>query len=400
MFEIFKEINWTLICTLIVVSAVVSWAGDAVGMRLGKKRITIFRLRPKYTSRLISVITGIGIALVTLLVVSFASETVRTALFSMNFMQNQITSLTEELQKNKDSLQGMSMQLFENKGELQEKQSALSDVEKKLGDASKSLSSTKKQLADMKALKDKTESESQELIKEKLRLEGEAAKLNANVSQLNAEAKQLKAGIQRLREGRVAAMAGEMLAQSVIQPNKLDSSAAVDHFLSSLSEEARALLAYRFGKKGSEVQAPQISAESAETVKKEIARSPSRWVVRMTALSNAVEGEPVMAKVAAVRTRQIYKAKEVLSEVKFAAGMSKDKVEDQVFRALKEVNASAARDGVLRDPLTGNLGSIDTGEFMDSIEKIAESKKETTLQITAAGDIYTEGPVRVKFNLK
>ena len=55
---------------------------------------------------------------------------------------------------------------------------------------------------------------------------------------------------------------------------------------------------------------------------------------------------------------------------------------------------------MLRDPLTGNLGSIDTGEFMDSIEKIAESKKETTLQITAAGDIYTEGPVRVKFNLK
>ena len=400
LFEIFREINWTLICTLIVVSAVVSWVGDVVGMKLGKKRITLLKLRPKYTSRLISVITGVGIAMVTLFVVSFASETVRTALFSMNFMQNQITSLTEEVQKNKESLQGMSMELFESKGDLQEKQLALSEVEKKLGDASKSLSATQKQLSDMKARKEKTETESKELIKEKLKLENDTAKLNATVSQLNTEARQLKAGIQRLREGRVAALAGEVLAQSVVLPNKIDSAAAASQFLDAIGEEARALLAYRFGKKASEVQAPQISIETADAVKKEVTHSSSRWVVRLTALTNAVEGEPVMAKATAYRTRQIYKAKEVLAEVKFEAGLSKEKVEDQVFRALKGVNESAARDGVLRDPLTGNLGSIDTGEFMDSIEKIVASKKETTLQIAAAADIYTEGPVRVKFNLK
>ena len=400
MFEIFKEINWTLICTLIVVSAVVSWAGDVVGMKLGKKRITFLKLRPKYTSRLISVITGVGIAMVTLLVVSFASETVRTALFSMNFMQNQITSLTEEVQKNKESLQGMSMELFESKGNLEEKQLALSEVESKLGDASKSLSATQKQLADMKALKDQTESESRELIKEKLKLESETAKLDASVAQLNAEAKQLKAGIQRLREGRVAAMAGEVLAQSVVLPHKIDSGAEADRFLSGACEEARAQLAYRFGKKSSEIKLPQISGESAETVKKEIINSPSRWVVRFTALANAVEGEPVEVKATAYRTHQIFKTDEVLAEVKFVSGLSKEKVEDQVFRALRGINDSAAKSGVLRDPLTGNLGSIDTGEFMNAIEKITDNKKDTTLQIAAAADIYTEGPVRVKFNLK
>ena len=104
MFEIFKEINWTLIGTLIFVGAIVSWAGDFIGMKLGKKRITVFKLRPRHTSRIITVLTGIGIAIITLFAISTASETVRTALFSMNYVQNQVTNLTAELQKNRTNL--------------------------------------------------------------------------------------------------------------------------------------------------------------------------------------------------------------------------------------------------------------------------------------------------------
>lgn len=109
MFELFREMNWSLLGTLAIVSAVVAWVGDIIGMKLGKKRVTFLKLRPKYTSRIISVITGIGIALFTLLVISIASEPVRTALFSMNYVQNQITTLTAELQQNRTNLQGMEV---------------------------------------------------------------------------------------------------------------------------------------------------------------------------------------------------------------------------------------------------------------------------------------------------
>ena len=97
MFEIFREMNWILLGSLIVVSALVSWAGDVIGMRLGKKRITFLNLRPKYTSRIISVVTGVGIAVATLLILSVASEQVRTALFSMQFVQRQLTDLIGSL---------------------------------------------------------------------------------------------------------------------------------------------------------------------------------------------------------------------------------------------------------------------------------------------------------------
>ena len=122
MFELIKEMNWNLLGTLIIVSSLVAWVGDVVGMKLGKKRITFLNLRPKHTSRIISIMTGIGIAIFTLFVISIASEPVRTALFSMNYVQNQITSLTAELQKNRSSLQGMEVELFASKGDLEDKQ--------------------------------------------------------------------------------------------------------------------------------------------------------------------------------------------------------------------------------------------------------------------------------------
>jgi len=128
LFELFREINWSLLGTLAVVSALVAWAGDIIGMKLGKKRVTFLKLRPKYTSRIISVITGIGIALFTLLVISVASEPVRTALFSMNYVQNQITNLTAELQQNRANLQNMEVELFKSKGDVIEKQEELNSL--------------------------------------------------------------------------------------------------------------------------------------------------------------------------------------------------------------------------------------------------------------------------------
>ncbi|MCE5201956.1 MAG: DUF3084 domain-containing protein [Synergistaceae bacterium] len=399
MFELLKEMNWSLLGTLIIASAIVAWAGDIIGMKLGRKRITFLKLRPKYTSRIISVLTGVGIAIVTLFVVSAASEPVRTALFSMNYVQNQITNLTAELQKNRSDLQGMEVELFESKGDLQEKQDELMRVEQKLSRATKSLEEARLQLVEMKAVKEKTEKEQRELQMEKSRLQSESKKLEESVKLLKEESEQLKAGIQRLREGRIAALTGEILAQGVISANVITEQ-QIDQIIDRLADEGRTLLAYRFGKKTEDIESLQVDNESIEKVKKTLTRSPGRWLVRLTALTNAVEGEPVMAETEVFNTKLIFKAKEVLSEKRFESGMPREQVEELVFRALRDVNVHAAREGVLRNPLTGNVGSMDTAEFIDAIEKITESKTGIKLYIIAAEDIYTEGPVRVKLILK
>ena len=398
MFELLKEINWSLLGTLALVSALVAWVGDIIGMKLGKKRVTFLKLRPKYTSRIISVITGIGIALFTLLVISIAVEPVRTALFSMNYVQNQITNLTAELQQNRTSLQGMEVELFKSKGDVSDKQTELQSLEQKLTAGMKNLKEARTELENMTRLKVKTEEEQKVLSKEKVILEQESKKLGTSVASLKTEAEKLKADIQRLREGRIAAMTGERLAQGVISGSRM-TPLQVDQAVERLVEETQALLAYRFGTKPETIKRPLVDKNSIDSAKSALSKSSGRYLLRLTALSNAVEGEPVMAELETYSTKLIFNARGLLAEKIIKKGTSRGDLEEILFLMLRDVNARAAKEGVLRDPLSGNVGSIDTSEFMQALEDIMKSKSDSKLKIFAAEDIYTEGPVKIKFEI-
>ncbi len=396
MFELFREMNWSLLGTLAIVSAVVAWAGDIIGMKLGKKRVTFLKLRPKYTSRIISVITGIGIALFTLLVISVASEPVRTALFSMNYVQNQITSLTAELQQNRTNIQEMELELFRSKGDVIEKQEELQILEEKLSSGTKNLKEARSELEKMTILKDKTEEEQKMLLEEKAILEQESKKLEASVTALKQEAEKLKADIQHLREGRIAALTGERLAQGVISGPE-STAHQIDQAVDRLIGEAQALLAYRFGTKPESIKRPLVDKSSIDRAKSVISKTPGRYLLRLTALSNAVEGEPVMAELETYNSKLIFNSGDMLAEKDIKKGSSREDVEETLFIMLRDVNSRAVREGVLRDPLSGNVGSIDTSEFMQVIEYITNSKSDVRLRIFAAQDIYTEGPVKIRF---
>lgn len=398
MFELFREMNWSLLGTLAVVSAIVAWAGDIIGMKLGKKRVTFLKLRPKYTSRIISVITGIGIALFTLLVISVASEPVRTALFSMNYVQNQITSLTAELQQNRTNLQGMEVELFRSKGDVIDKQEELQALENKLEAGTASLKQARNELQEMTKIKEETEEEQKILLEEKAILEQESKKLEASVASLKQEAEKLKADIQRLREGRIAALTGEKLAQGVISSPEVTPQ-QVDQAVERLVAETQALLAYRFGTKPESIKSPLVDKSSIDSAKLLISNAPGRYLLRLTALSNAVEGEPVMAELETYSTKRIFSSGDMLGERNIKKGSSRQEIEETLFLMLRDVNLRAAKEGVLRDPLTGNVGSIDTAEFMQVIEYITKSNSDVSLKIFAAQDIYTEGPVKIRFKI-
>ena len=55
----------TLIFVLAVVGGVIALIGDRLGTRIGKKKLSIFGLRPRHTAVLVTVVTGICITTVT-----------------------------------------------------------------------------------------------------------------------------------------------------------------------------------------------------------------------------------------------------------------------------------------------------------------------------------------------
>jgi uncharacterized protein (DUF3084 family) len=88
-----------LIPVLIIVSGVVAYIGNMVGRATGRRRLTIFGLRPRYTAHLIAVLTGMVITVISLGSVLLVSQDARTGLFRLNELRQQISTAESRLRE-------------------------------------------------------------------------------------------------------------------------------------------------------------------------------------------------------------------------------------------------------------------------------------------------------------
>lgn len=93
-----------LVLTIALLGGVIALLGDRVGMKVGKKRLSLCGLRPKYTSMIITVVTGILIAGTTLLLLTLVSNDVRTALFRMKQLQTELAQTRTDLDEAEERL--------------------------------------------------------------------------------------------------------------------------------------------------------------------------------------------------------------------------------------------------------------------------------------------------------
>ena len=62
-----------IIFFIVALAGVIAYAGDRIGHQVGRKRLTLLNIRPRYTSTIIAVATGMIIALVVTLAAIFAT---------------------------------------------------------------------------------------------------------------------------------------------------------------------------------------------------------------------------------------------------------------------------------------------------------------------------------------
>lgn len=79
-----------IVLFIVVLAGAIAYMGDRVGHQVGRKRLTLFNIRPRYTSTIIAVATGMIIALVVTLGAIFASGQVKTAFFRLNEINAEI----------------------------------------------------------------------------------------------------------------------------------------------------------------------------------------------------------------------------------------------------------------------------------------------------------------------
>ncbi|MFH1542596.1 MAG: DUF3084 domain-containing protein [bacterium] len=86
-----------IILLLIIVGGSVAIIGNYTGRLIGRRRLSLFGLRPRHTAAAITMVSGILIALLTTGIILVISQDARTALFGLESLQQELALKEKEL---------------------------------------------------------------------------------------------------------------------------------------------------------------------------------------------------------------------------------------------------------------------------------------------------------------
>lgn len=411
-----------LIGVMIVTGGLIAFIGDKIGTKIGKKRLSIFGLRPRHTSIIITIITGILITGLSIGTLAIVSKDVRTALFGMEELNAAIASTRsaletatknledmqeeykradaelstardeisnlkneqQELEKESERLKEGNERLETEKNQLLAQNENLSNTNENLINANKNLSDTNSEL----------ENKNNALSETNNTLTQDNEKLSKDKSELEEHTKNLRDGLIAIREGDIVFRAGEVLASAVIKGNRSVESVSSD--MSRLADEVSKNIAERFGDStDSSVWIYQPELQSAIDT---ISKSKQDVVVRISAAGNLVRGEPIRTSLLLYPNEDIYSANDYIFSHSYEVKTNED-IERIVREFLTEVNHAAVEKGVLPDPITGNVGVMEGTQLYELMDKISASRGKITLIARARENVKSIGPLRLNIKV-
>ena len=393
-----------LIAALAVTGGAIAFIGDILGTKIGKKRLSIFGLRPRHTSNVITVITGILITVSTIGVMSVTSENVRTALFGMEELnanlaskQYELDDLSAELILTKNEYQQANNDLDKSKIEvedLKKEQLQLKEESDRLKDGNNQLSlSNAKLISDNELLNSNNEKlakDNEELAKNNTNLSSSNEKLKSDNQNLEKRNENLRNGLTAIREGDIVFRAGEILASAVIKGNR-----PIEEVIKDIEEVANAAtstVSERIGNNG-EGSVWIYQPELTEVVKL-ISENNQDVVLRIVAAGNLMRGEPVRTSLELYKNDKIYDKDEFIVSKAYDIQEGVD-AEQVVRHFLSEVNHAAAAKGVLSDPITGAVGVMEGSQFYQIVDAVSKAKGLVVLTAYAREATETMGPLRL-----
>lgn len=386
------EIGILIFCVLAVMGGLIAFLGDKIGSKVGKKRISLFGMRPKYTSILVTVLTGIMIALMTIGVLSALSENVRTALFGMEQLQGELGRLGSEVQQKNAELERSKAQLAEQTTEYNRMTERVRETNTQLALAQEQESYMRAQLQVVEEAYRKAQDDVHASAEEIAQLEAMRGELTENIQKLDAEAERLRTNIVSLREGQVIFRVGQMLSSAVVESH-LSADQARQVLVNVLNDTNRLLQKHLNAKE--DITLVRVLPATLEKASVALQDADQKKLVRVVAAGNIIYGEPAWVEFVIHDDLLLYQQGETVYAADLSAYSGRGNVEMSVLQFLQDVNQQAKQKGVLPDPLTGTVGQVDGLQLFNTIQEIAAKGGNVNLRAVAKQDIYTEGPVRI-----
>ena len=370
--------SFILVFTVIIISGLIAFVGDWVGLKIGKKRVTIFGLRPHSTAIFITIISGILIAIITVTILAISSNDVRTALFGMEELKEKLSYLSREVELK-------NMQLSSTKEDLKEKTTQLQEMEEKYQKLSEDIKNKTDQLEELSTIRER-------LIEEK-------DKLDKEVEELNAAIKALYSGIAWIREGEVILGSEEQIALTIIQGQRPIEEIKEELFR-FLNEASIKVLAMGAKKDERTNQVFIISQEEFEDMIQKIYDSDKEMIVRLLSSINVVEGEPIVARFNILENKLLFKIDEEIISEEIESSEVYSEVEKKLLSLLRKVNIIAVQEGIIPDPKTSFVGTVSPINLFDTVKTIIEAGTTMKVTVISIYDTWSTGPLKVRMEAK
>lgn len=394
-----------LIVVLVLTGGVIAFIGDRLGSKVGKKKLSLFGLRPRHTSILVTIITGILITTVTFGILAIASKDVRTALFGMDKLKAELNDKQYALEEASNDLASVTFDLNTTKEEYAKSKKDLEETQEDLEIAQQAAELLRQEQVALQNRNQELWSDNQTLIENNQSLAQNNQFLLANNESLKADNLELEKtnndlqeGIENIRERPIIYRVGELLASGVIK--KTDDPVKIQNDLNQIIALANSKIIDRLGTEGSKDGVWIYPIEYQKAMDR-LKQAKGDTVIRLIVAANLVKGDPVLTELEMHPNRVVYQENEFVYQKIYNVPIDGSNSEMLISDFLRNVNMTAINNGILPNPLTGTVGVIN-GNQIYAIEKaLAENRgKDVLISAFAASDTEVLGPLRLHIYLK
>ena len=375
--------GWALILVLLVLGGVLSTLGDRLGSRVGKARLSLFKMRPRRTAVLITVLTGSLISALSLGLLLLVSRQLRVGLFELDALQ-------ARLQDSRRQLDAAERERNETRTETNRIAAELKQSQQRADTLRRELAPLQNERAQLEAERERLSLDIAARDADIQRTEAELNSVRNRIRSGEQELKELERNLVALRRGSVVISSGQTLARATVRLEAPDQAKqAVDRLLQEANVNAYGKVRPGEAPERQLIRVPRSDVERLQT----ILRKPDTWVISLRSATNVLRGETAVYAFPEVRpNRPVAQNGDVLATTTLQPN---ERTPEGILTRLNLLLASAYAEGQRRGSLTEGL-PFDGAALSQLAETLIEGPSQSVvLKVIASGGSASADPVVV-----
>ncbi|MGV0101895.1 DUF3084 domain-containing protein [Nostoc sp. DSM 114167] len=385
--------GYILIAAILILGGVIATVGDRIGTRVGKARLSLFKLRPKNTAVLVTIFTGGLISASTLGILFAADEGLRKGVFELEDIQT-------DLRQKREQLKTAETQKSQVEGELNQARIAQAKAQQDLQAINQSLQAANAKQRETQAQLNRTISQQAQTQTQLQRTQGQLdrvvtqyQKAIAELQSVYDQRKELQAAVELLKteRQRLYAEAKKAIDEAKTAIEKRDRELANRQEAIEARDQKIAQLDQLIQKRNLEVVAREQVIAKRESRLKELEAQQEELEQEVARLEKYYQSyrDLRLGKLALVRGQVLSAA--VIRVTQPAAARQ------AVVQLLQEANRNANLELSEPGANSANLELLRvTQDRVDQLSKQIEDGKEYVVRIFSAGN-YVRGEKQIEF---